>query len=265
MSFGGMKAARYVFFALPFLFAMWGLAVGAIFPAFMRWAETTWEKVFDVVTGSKVRPLRIGYDRLSRYGFVCVGFVVIGFAVFSQSAFREGAQTVIAGTVKVLTRPGQLFVGPVSEPWASHRDELSNMVKRASVFIASLPSTTMLELGPYAAILNRNALDESPGEHEFAHDSRVGRPIISTVASLESIMNCYPSGVVVVPSDFWRVAAGVGEDVSNFLMSSARLTRLKTPGAPFDLMVFEWQGNPDGTSSRCEKVRSMLARKSQRL
>ena len=53
--------------------------------------------------------------------------------------------------------------------------------------------------------------------------------MISPVESVQAIMNCYQTGIVIVPGAFWRNQAAVTEEVSNLLISTAHLTVFTTP------------------------------------
>jgi hypothetical protein len=260
MSFGGMKADRYIFFAMPYLFAIWGLTIETVFPAVLRWAHTAWDRAIWFQAPGPNCASRIAQLRIGRYGLVCGSIVVLSFAILSQNSFIEATRILTKGATVLLSRPARFFVGPAIEPWASHRDELVDLVHHASVFVTSGASLTLLNLGPYDVVLNRNAVDETPAGQEFAVDPRTGRPTIGTVDSLQKIMDCYPDGVVLVVSNDWRRPAAVDDATANFLVSSAQLTLLKARGSPDELLVFRWQGRENLTSAQCTDIRSLLAR-----
>lgn len=132
------------------------------------------------------------------------------------------------------------------------------MTERASVFVTSAPSATMLAIGPFDVILHRSPPEETLVGGEYAIDPRIGRPTISTVESLQAIMNCYQTGIVLVPGDYWRNKAAVTEEVSNFLMATAKLTRMTAPGAPDELLVFEWENAPSSSAAACQELRLKL-------
>ncbi|HEX6118351.1 MAG TPA: hypothetical protein VFZ03_02795 [Dongiaceae bacterium] len=263
MSFGAQKQGRYAFFALPYLFATWGLAAQAVFPNAVEIGYQAWGRLSNLVLGRHSSPMAVGEQRLRRRTFAAVAFLILSFAVVNQPSYWESAKIIVKSALAVLLRPTQLWAGPASEPWASHRSELAEMVKRASIFIASVPSTTLYELGPFDAVLSRSPPDESLAEGEFALDRRVGRPNISTAESLRAIMNCYPTGIVIVPRQAWRNKAGVTDDVANLLVATSRLTTFRAPELPEDdLLVFEWHGQPQATSLECDEVRSKLTQTS---
>jgi hypothetical protein len=183
---------------------------------------------------------------------------ILSFLLISQVSYRESAKILAHAASSLLSRPKALFMGPPSEPWISHIEELRRMVGGSSIIVASTPSTTLLNLGPFDVILNRNVLDESPDDGEYAVDRRVGRPVISTVTSLRDIMSCYSNGLVVVTSDFWRVDSAVSEEVANFLQANTTSTRMTARGAPYDLLTFEWQGKTEGASTVCDGISARL-------
>lgn len=264
MSFGGMKSGRYVLFAIPYLFAIWGLAAEALYPRAVQIGYKAWGRAWTLVMGQPHGAMGAGQQRLRRYSFAAVAIFVLVFALISQPSYRESAQTIVKSALTALSRPGKLLVGPDLEPWASHRSELKAKIERASIFLASMPSTMLYLLGPFDVILNANAAEEAAGEAEFTPDPRVGRPAIQTKESLQAIMSCYPTGIIVVTGTQWRHRAGVTEEVANFLMETARLTRFKGPApkGEEDLLILEWERQPDAASPQCGEIRSKVARTS---
>jgi hypothetical protein len=262
MSFGGMKSGRYVLFAIPYLLAIWGLAAEALYPRAVQIGYKAWGQAWNLLTGRHHGAIPAGQQRLRRYSFAAAALVVLAFAVISQPSYRESAQIVVKSALTALSKPEKLLVGPDLEPWTSHRSELKAKIERASIFLASLPSTMLYLLGPFDVILNANAAEEAAGESEFSPDPRVGRPAIQTKESLQAIMDCYPTGVIVVTGGQWRHRSGVTESVANFLMETTRLTRFKggAPKGEDDLLVLEWERQPDAASSRCGEIRSKVAR-----
>ena len=61
-------------------------------------------------------------------------------------------------------------------------------------------------LGRYDVRFSRSKLDELPRaeRREFGLDPRTGRPVVSTRESLERILACYPSGVILGPQASWN-------------------------------------------------------------
>jgi 4-amino-4-deoxy-L-arabinose transferase-like glycosyltransferase len=264
MSFGGMKSGRYIFFTIPYLFAIWGLAAEAVFPRAVQIGYKAWERAWNLIMGSPSGSMAASQQRLRRYSFVTAAILALAFAVISQPSYRESTKIVFKSALTALSRPGKLLVGPDLGPLESHRSELTATIERASVFIAAMPSTMLYVLGPHDVILSANATVETPEGGEFAIDRRVGRPAIASVESLQAIMRCYQTGIVIVMGVQWRHRAGVTEDVANLLMARARLTRFKgaAPKGEEDVLVFEWQGRPDEASPQCDEVRSKVARTS---
>jgi hypothetical protein len=269
MSFGAQKAGRYVFFALPYLFAIWGLAAEAVFPKAVRVGYKAWGRAWNLIVMSWPGSMATGERRLRRYSFIAAAILVLALAVISQVSYRDAAKLVAKSTVTVLSRPAQLLAGPALEPYESHRSELMSMIERASVFITAEPTTTMLELGPFDVILSRVFPEMTLDEGEFAIDLRLGRPTITTAESLQAIMNCYQTGIVIVPIEYWRNNGTVTENVlkilgvSNLLMATSHMTRFTVAGSSKDdLLVYEWQGQMHVTSPQCDEVRSKVARTS---
>jgi 4-amino-4-deoxy-L-arabinose transferase-like glycosyltransferase len=266
MSFGGQKADRYAYFSLPYLFAIWGLAAEAVFPRAVQVGAETCGRVWNLILGPQVRS-GVGEQRLRRYSLTIAVILVLAFAAISQVSYRESTKILAKSAIAVLARPAQLLTGPAFEPWASHRSELMRMIERASIFITSKPTTTLLVLGRFDVVLNTNPPDETMDEGEYAIDPRLGRPVIGTVESLQTIMNCYQTGIVIVPGEYWRNKAAVTEEVSDFLMARAKLTRMTAPKTiapvpPDELLVFEWESDPPSSAAACDELRLKLSSKS---
>jgi hypothetical protein len=270
MSFGGMKNGRYVFFALPYLFATWGLAAEAVLPKAMQIGYETWGRAWSLIVRSWPGSMAAGERRLRPYSFATAAILVVAFAMIGQRSYLESTKLLLKSTTTVLSRPAQLLVGPDLEPWASHRKELTGMIERASVFIATMPATTIYELGTFDVILHGIMLDEvirtsggSPKEAEnteFTTDPRSGRPMISTLESLQAIMSCYHSGIIIVTGEYWRNRGVVTDEMANFLVATAHLTKFTGPTPDDDLLVLEWQGQLDARSPQCDEIRSKVSR-----
>ena len=264
MSFGGMKAGRYVFFALPYLFATWGLAADAVSAKAVQSGYQAWDQICNLIVGSRHNQAA-EEGRWRRYGFAIAAVVVLAFAVFSQVSYRESAKLIVKSARTALSQPAQILTGPPFEPWAGHRNELMRMIERASIFITAKPTTTLLALRPADVVLTRNLLDdeftpsESSDESEFVIDRRVGRPVVGTTGSLQAIMDCYQTGIVIVPDAYWRNRAAVTEEVANLLMVTAKLTRMTAPNAPEELLVFEWESAPPSSTAACGELGRKLS------
>ena len=90
----------------------------------------------------------------------------------------------------------------------------------------------------------------SSEQHEFGRDYRTGRPVISTRESLERILACYPTGIIVGPSAHWGRPELINNDLA--MMITAHAQPLPLPKRS-QLSAYVWEhASPPAGDSRCQ-------------
>lgn len=221
-SLAAWKNIRYLFYALPMLFALVGLAAGAIVPLLHR-----------ALTGL-LRGQVAALDRMpGMAATVCVGglMAAAAFAAFGNPAVDQAWREI----------KGQVEYG--ERGWAAAR-QLAPVIDSSAVFIASAALEALYYFNRVDYGLLATDLQLPAGvQPEFSRSITYGRPVVSTAQSLERIVGCYPSGLVLVEKYHWRKPWAVTPDAANFLIQHT--DSLALPPS-WRMLAFRWQRGGGG-------------------
>lgn len=229
-SIGAMKSMRYVYYVLPFLFVLWGIALEAVGRRLVGLVRQTGEAAAAGL-GLQLRPWFTG--RVLPAGLLL--FVLASNAAFVESA---GMMFRLERFMPVQTLPRWELAQPALEPW----------LEEADVVVSGSELDSLFYLGRHDVLLSRTRSAEIRDYEEFALDPRTGRPVISTAASLELLMACHADGLIVTPSRFWRAAAHIGDPLANLIVTRARALELP-PDA--HVTAFVWERSAAASDGRC--------------
>jgi hypothetical protein len=217
VSFGGQRSWRYLYFAKPFLFVVWGIALASI-----------WHSLRDLVlsaTDRVVSPVAPGLRSL------CGWTLLIGSFAFLLVAN--------GGPARTLLRPVGVQLGPgLSAGWPDVVPQLQDLVRDADVVVTSNELHMLHYLGRADIVLSKERLAEV-SDAEFGRDPRTGLPAVSQAQSLELIMSCYGNGVIVTDTlKGWRAPTVIDEAASDFIVAHTEPINLP-PAAR--IKAFQWQ------------------------
>lgn len=217
ISFGGMKGWRYLFFALPFLFVVWAIALASLWPA-LRDAVTT-------AMASALPPVNPGLKRILSWS------LIVGSCVFLILSNGSSART--------LLRPLGIHLGEgFSANWPGALPILEPLVDEADVVLTSHELHMLYYLGRADIVVSKERLAEF-SETEFARDQRTGLPVVSRPESVARIVDCFASGVLVTDTiKGWQAPTVIDADLSHLI--ERRMTPIALP-ARSKLRAFEWQ------------------------
>jgi hypothetical protein len=125
-----------------------------------------------------------------------------------------------------------------SSAWLAALPELRQLTADASVFLTRDDTRALYFLGGYDLMLNRTRRDDYAPGRDFAIDPRTGGGAIAKVASMRLVIDCYPSGLIVVPRHEWRNPRSVTEDVADLIEMLA--TPVPLQSIHF-FRVYRWQ------------------------
>lgn len=230
-SFGGMKAQRYVSYALPFFFLIWGLAIEAYGRPALQALRDGAAKAVEALGASR-KPAQI-LGALALAG-------AFAFALLTNAFF---ASSVAYGLGK--------FGDPqFNAGWADGREliDAATADNPAPYVVATRELHTTHYLGGYDILFNAERLDEINGP-DFAEDFRTGRPIIESQEALEKVIACHPRGVFVTSVPFW--AASPQADIARraFADAGAELERLET--GRFLALIWTAPRGPGDAAAEC--------------
>lgn len=257
MSFGGMKHLRYVFFVFPFMAALWGMAAAAVAPAAIGWTSDAASRLLR----SGRLPTDPRRERLIGGALIAGGAV---FVVLAQPVFTATFVNLPRQALQLAGHPGRHLPYPQEQPWAA--GGLPEMARSASLVLTSNELSSLMFWDRFDVQVNRDIMEQTPSRAEYSIDRRTGRPVISSAASLEPLLRCYPDGLAVVHGYHWRNEHGVSDEAADLLVRNAQMTRLFWPPRSVDkekgwsndeLFVFRWRHAPE-QSARCEALRARL-------
>ena len=236
-SFGGMKEHRYVFYAVPFLFAHIAMGLDLAATALARRME-----------------LRRPASSNGRQTHGIALLLVLAALVLANPMFAATARNVARNIRAAPRDPALLTRAPVDTPWTGQEDGLRRIVYGRSVVVAADDLRTTYYLGSYDFSLSRSRLTDIQEQREFGHDFRTGRRVVSKPSSLALIVRCYPKGAIIIPDERWQVDYSVPVDTARFIQTAA------TPAQPAiaGFHNFVWNHAANETDD-CHKLRAGIA------
>lgn len=228
-SFGGMRAERFMFYAMPFMLITLGVAFDVVARTLYRMVRSGLENVALLRVRSGVRSVVAG-------GLVL--FAVL-FAFVTTPAVESGVR-MVAG------RPSDppLYWERYRIDWHGAAPELAALAAQADVTLGSQPLQAIYYLGDVDVALNATMLADARGlGAENGLDPRTGRRVIADADSMAQILACNESGIIVVHRPAWRNRTRVPGAVADLIEANT------TPNPIFEqdgLLVFQWFASPDG-------------------
>lgn len=217
-SLAGSKSLRYLAYAQPFLFALWGLGLAAALGPLGGWLR---DRLAPALTP------RLGGSRLLAHAAIAAGLAVL---VAANPAWLRSV-LLLAG------RPAPGERSPAD--WSLAAPTLAPLVASAAVVVTSEDVSAQYYLGRFDINVSASKLDEVDNantllgrgqedapEREFSLDPRTGRPVISTAASLRRVLGCYPSGLIVGSEEDWGKAHLVDAELAAIITATARRVAL---------------------------------------
>jgi len=204
LSFGGSKAERYIFFAMPFFFAVWGIALSEG----MRQLSNGFRMHTDAAARRLLRgrgiPIGLHW---------CITGLVLVFIMFTNTAFPLG--------LKMVFNPR-----PVPAKWQVVEPVLRPIATVSDVVLTTEDINALYFIGRHDMFISATKLSEQKPKVEFTVDRRTGRPIISTAKSLKRVMACYPTGLIIAEDYHWLHEVYVTEAIAFLITSQAERIEL---------------------------------------
>jgi len=178
------KAARYILYLLPFFAVIVGLAVAQAIP----------------LVASAVAALAPGRTRSAAFvrGLAWAG--AIGFLVVTNGAFMQSARRLMRD--QSVLYPG----GPTPTlSWQLAASTLRPLASEASAVVSTEDLEAIWFLNRLDYVLDRDHLPRNTESAEFWLDRRVMARTIGETASLQRVMECHPSGLLIAMR--WALAS----------------------------------------------------------
>jgi hypothetical protein len=244
-SLGGMKSSRYVFYALPFLFAIWGMAAAILLPA-------TWKAIEQGVAA-------LQQTTACRFPAMFVAAMVsfllavsIAFAIIANPIYRTTLKSLARDVTVGIRQPSRLIASPPDWPWSDHAPALRSTIGNPSVLLVGDDFNAIAYLENYDLLINTHRVEDIPPKGEFVLDPRTGRRAISRPETIAKVVSCYEDGAVVVSDARWRTYIGISNEAADTI---EQLTQPVTPAIP-GFHVFKWQGQVAAVS--CDDIHVLV-------
>ena len=245
LSFGGMKDPRYLFFALPFLFLLWGIALAKVFERFFPWLVGATDRVLRRLAPALAGPA-------VRNGLIAAG--VIFLVACNGGAIKA---LLSLGGKRLMAAEGGIGIDADAgrSDWAAVKEALTPWLNSASIIVTARDVQFLYYFGDYDVVLNSDRLSEVSGR-EFALDRRTGRAVIGTPGALGQIVDCFSSGLIVTDAASWRRPAGIRDDVADVIEADTIEVALPKEA---HMLAFRWQHPvPDAPSAGCATLAKEL-------
>lgn len=247
-SIAAWKAERYLYYAMPAFFAIWGLAAEETLP----WL---WRKLEDRVR-SPLGGLPVGLRR----GFIAMGFLVAFlFAATGPTAYTTTRLIYLQGRDWSPPRgyTGEWYRG--HPDWVAATPHLASVADSVQVIVGEPDMKLIHYLGDVDYILYAgNLAGKSRGESiemapEFTTWPKVGRPLMSRPESVEIIMACYATGLLVAEKHVWGWRWGVPHETAEFIEQHMQVVDLPEASG---VLAFRWHSpEPQESAPRCDELR----------
>jgi len=237
VSFGTGQQERYLYFALPFFFGLWGLAAATLLPALFEACKRTVAALGDLGLGTARRPLVAG----------ALTFLALAFVASQNEAPRMAVQMVFPGEGG---RPYR------QADWAAVRPQLQPLVDSADVVLSSflLKPLYYFDRGDYHLSYTETAEAGFKNGHpvEFSHNGRTGLPAISTPESLAAVMGCFESGLILTERFHLNRQHLLPEATTAFILD--RTEEVPLPPDSW-VLAFRWRHKAPADASSCSPPR----------
>jgi len=221
-SFAGQKEMRYFCYAQPFVAMLWGLGLAHVEPALSSWLRGVSHATSRVLV------------------FLALALVLIMNPFWLRTA-------AVIGSVAL---PGET---PKAD-WRAARDALSPWIENAEIVVTTEELGAIYFIGRSDVRFSPNKIREiRQGQlREFGIDPRVGLPLVSTTESLEKIMVCFSSGLIVGPIDHWGNPILISEPVQEVIRAHAQPIAMPKKA---NLYAYGWtRQKPAGRPDFCKSL-----------
>jgi hypothetical protein len=238
-SVAAWKHERYLFYAMPAFFGLWGLAAAVALP----WLRQR----FDALRGDIHLP-----RQAATAVFVAVLTAAALWAAVGNSATLYTYRMLTTGDAE--WRLSRAYRGEAD--WQAVLPILQVEADVADVVIASSMLKALYFLGRLDVGLSLNEMLRGSDHAEFSMATREGVPVISNPKSVATLHDCIASGLVIADQRNWRTPWGVPPATADYI--EATFQRLPVP-QQHGVLAFRWRDGGTESSTVCDNVARVLA------
>jgi hypothetical protein len=228
-SLAAWKHERYLFYALPFFFAAWGIAAAVILP----WLHGQVAALVRQLTGTRVG------TRAARALATLLLAAGVAFAAYGNTA--------TSFTYRMLTTSdrdwtlSRAYRGEAD--WAAVLPALRDAADASDVVVTSAMLKAIYYLGRVEMGLSATEVTRGNPD-EFAIVYKEGVPVISLPESVALVHQCTASGLVIADARSWRRPWGVTPAVADYLEANTEQMALNPE---YGVLAFRWMHTPAGS------------------
>jgi MFS family permease len=231
------KHERYIFYALPFLFAIVGLAVAVALP----WLRTLFDRTVTRATGARRTPRPAG----------ALFAALAGFALL----FAASGNAAVSYSYRMLTVPDERWRMEIryrgEADWSRVADELRASAAGGELLVSSSTLKALYYIGRVDVGISVTELARTRGRTEFSVASKEAVPLIGRPESLDLLRACFPAGLVVVEETNWRHDWGVPDDVADWIETHLEPVRIDPASR---VAAFRWSTAAPASTPACEAI-----------
>lgn len=238
LSFGGMKQLKYLTFLLPFLFAVWAIAMAEVYAGLREAVVAISDRSREAVAPSLPR-------RPVRYLLIAGG---LAFLVLANGA-----------PARTLLLPFGIQLTPEGAPvdWMAARETLQPLVDDASIVLTNEELALLYYLGRADVIVSGSRISEVDGAQEFSMDYRTGLPMVSNEESVALIMACFPHGLLLTNTKKWRDPAQLDNMVADLIERDAQPVEMPKGSR---IVAYAWgETDLDAPPDACARLSNLRA------
>jgi len=233
---GGFKGARFLFYAMPFFFAIWGIALATVLPPLVAGARQAMASWLDCGERSRLAAtggaLLLGLVAVSLVGTNSAYVTTIRMATLSDSEFPSHQE-------RYRGRP----------EWRPAVETIKAISDTADVVVTSASVKALYYLGRSDAELDASHLFTRSGfMPDYSLDWRVGRPVIRSAESMARLLSCHSNGLIVIENHAWARDWGVLPENAEYIAENTE--ELPLPDGS-DLRLFRWGPDTHEASEEC--------------
>ncbi|MBK8907748.1 MAG: hypothetical protein IPM60_07545 [Rhodospirillales bacterium] len=231
-SFGGMKGYRFIYFIMPFLFVIWGIALQAVAGSIKRHCL----KAGETATAPLLARLRMPASCCGLFAVALVAAAAIGPPLARSAAILAG----------LTDTPLKL-----DDRWPEVSEAVKPWLTADRVVVSDSELHGLYYLGRLDFAVSRTALAGTSGNGPFSYDHRTGVSFANNAESMALIMDCFPRGLIVLTEDYWTREYSENSALAGFV--AQRTTPVALPER-FAMRALIWDGLPPERASACQPV-----------
>jgi hypothetical protein len=223
-SFAGPKSLRYISYAQPFVFIVFGLGLAALLPWLFRAFSAFKQQLEAHLAGLGLAGWRL--PNVALWGALLI--VLLANAASLRTVSLLANITVPPETPDV--------------QWQETLPLVEPLLNKVDVIVTMAELETLYFWQRYDILFSPSRLSEMADQSEFAADHRTGRSVISTTESLAEVFRCTATGMFIAPTQRWRRPQFIEAETVDFI--EQKMTRLDLPAAT-QLILFVWDHPSD--------------------